>query len=80
MQEIFSALVVFILLIAGTGVGFFGKPYLPEEHRKHETMQLIQLVMTMLVTFAALVLGCSRHRRKAASIRSAITSARSPRS
>jgi hypothetical protein len=57
MQETLSALVVFVLLLAGTGVGFFGKPYLPEEHRKHETMQLIQLVITMLVTFAALVLG-----------------------
>jgi hypothetical protein len=57
MQETLSALAVFILLLAGTGVGFFGKPYLPEEHRRHETLQLIQLVMTMLVTFAALVLG-----------------------
>jgi hypothetical protein len=57
MQEITSALVVFILLLGGTAVGFFGKPFLPEEHRRHETMQLIQLVMTMLVTFAALVLG-----------------------
>ncbi|MEM5365501.1 hypothetical protein V4C53_05595 [Paraburkholderia azotifigens] len=57
MQETTSALVVFVLLLVGTGVGFFGKPYLPEEHRKHETMQLIQLVITMLVTFAALVLG-----------------------
>jgi hypothetical protein len=57
MQETTSTLVVFVLLLIGTGVGFFGKPYLPEEHRKHETMQLIQLVITMLVTFAALVLG-----------------------
>src|SRR6516225_11748399 len=57
MQETTTTLVVFVLLLVGTGVGFFGKPYLPEEHRKHETMQLIQLVMTMLVTFAALVLG-----------------------
>ncbi|BDC37033.1 hypothetical protein [Paraburkholderia terrae] len=57
MQETLSALVVFALLLAGTGVGFFGKAYLPEEHRRHETLQLIQLVMTMLVTFAALVLG-----------------------
>ncbi|MBP0588917.1 hypothetical protein J8I87_04105 [Paraburkholderia sp. LEh10] len=57
MRETLSALMVFILLLAGTGVGFFGKPYLPEEHRRHETLQLIQLVMTMLVTFAALVLG-----------------------
>ena len=56
MQETLSALVVFALLLAGTGVGFFGKAYLPEEHRRHETLQLIQLVMTMLVTFAALVL------------------------
>ena len=57
MHEFVSAFVVFILLLAGTAVGVVGKPLLPEEHRQHETVQLIQLVITMIVTFAALVLG-----------------------
>src|ERR1700733_12277732 len=57
MYEIGSALLVFVLLLIGTGVGVVVKPLLPEEHRAHETVQLIQLVIGMLVTFAALVLG-----------------------
>lgn len=57
MYEIGSALLVFVLLLIGTGVGVLVKPLLPEEHKAHETVQLIQLVMGMLVTFAALVLG-----------------------
>src|ERR1700689_1978783 len=57
MYEIGSALLVFVLLLIGTGVGVVVKPLLPEEHKAHETVQLIQLVIGMLVTFAALVLG-----------------------
>jgi hypothetical protein len=57
MQEITSALGVFVVLLVGTAIGWFVKPLLPEEHRAHETVQLIQLVIGMLVTFAALVLG-----------------------
>lgn len=57
MYEIGSALVVFVLLLIGTGAGIVVSPLLPEEHKAHETVQLIQLVIGMLVTFAALVLG-----------------------
>jgi hypothetical protein len=57
MQEITSALVVFVVLLIGTAIGWFVKPLLPEEHKAQETVQLIQLVIGMLVTFAALVLG-----------------------
>src|ERR1700677_4012089 len=57
MSEIGSALLVFVLLLTGTGVGVLVRPLLPEEHKAHETVQLIQLVIGMLVTFAALVLG-----------------------
>ncbi|MFD1555782.1 DUF4239 domain-containing protein [Paraburkholderia silviterrae] len=57
MTEIGSALLVFVLLLGGTGLGVLLKPLLPEEHRKHETVQLVQLVLGMLVTFAALVLS-----------------------
>lgn len=57
MSEIGSALLVFVLLLAATSVGVWVRPLLPEEHKAHETVQLIQLVIGMLVTFAALVLG-----------------------
>ncbi|MFM0120107.1 hypothetical protein P0D73_14760 [Paraburkholderia sp. RL18-101-BIB-B] len=57
MSEVGSALLVFALLLAATGVGVCVRPLLPEEHKAHETVQLIQLVIGMLVTFAALVLG-----------------------
>src|ERR1700730_14215826 len=57
MSEIGSALLVFALLLVGTGFGVLVRPLLPEEHKAHETVQLIQLVIGMLVTFAALVLG-----------------------
>ncbi len=33
------------------------RPLLPEEHKAQETVQLVQLLVGMLVTFAALVLG-----------------------
>ncbi|HEV3428093.1 MAG TPA: hypothetical protein VG320_09475 [Paraburkholderia sp.] len=57
MIEIGLALLVFVLLLGGTGLGVLLRPLLPEEHRKHETVQLVQLVLGMLVTFAALVLS-----------------------
>jgi len=57
MTEIETALLVFVLLLGGTGLGVLLRPLLPEEHRKHETVQLVQLVLGMLVTFAALVLS-----------------------
>jgi hypothetical protein len=57
MSEIGSAVLVFALLLIATGVGVGERPLLPEEHKAHETVQLVQLVIGMLVTFAALVLG-----------------------
>jgi hypothetical protein len=57
MTEFETASVVFLLLLAATGLGVFVRPLLPEEHKAHETVQLLKLVIGMLVTFAALVLG-----------------------
>ncbi|RFU47049.1 DUF4239 domain-containing protein [Paraburkholderia sp. DHOC27] len=57
MNEIGSAVLVFVLLLTGTSAGVLVKPLLPEEHTAHETVQLIQLVIGMLVTFTALVMG-----------------------
>src|SRR5580693_1109086 len=57
MSEVGSAVLVFVLLLVATGIGAWVRPLVPEEHKAHETVQLIQLVIGMLVTFAALVLG-----------------------
>ena len=57
MSEVGTTLVIFALLLVATGIGVWVRPLLPEEHKAHETVQLIQLVIGMLVTFAALVLG-----------------------
>lgn len=57
MSEVSSAFLVFALLLMATSIGVWVRPLLPEEHKAHETVQLIQLVIGMLVTFAALVLG-----------------------
>lgn len=57
MSEAASALLVFVLVLAAAGIGVVVRPLLPEEHKAHETVQLVQLVIGMLVTFASLVLG-----------------------
>ncbi len=57
MSEAWSALLVFALLCASAGLGRFVRPHLPEAHRAYETVQTMQVMIGMLVTFAALVLG-----------------------
>jgi hypothetical protein len=57
MTELESASVVFLILLGATGLGVIVRPLLPEEHKATDTMQVLQLVVGMLVTFAALVLG-----------------------
>ncbi len=57
MSEIASASLVFVLMLAAAGIGVAVRPLLPEEHKAHETVQLVTLVIGMLVTFASLVLG-----------------------
>jgi hypothetical protein len=52
-----SALIVFVLLCASAGLGRFVRPRLPEDHRKPETVAAMQLMIGMLVTFTAIVLG-----------------------
>jgi hypothetical protein len=49
--------VLLILLCVSAGVGFFLNSRLPEEHRSRESIELVQLAITLLVTFTALVLG-----------------------
>jgi hypothetical protein len=57
MTELESASVVFLILLGATGLGVIVRPLLPEEHKATDTLQVLQLVVGMLVTFAALVLG-----------------------
>ncbi|TDG02307.1 hypothetical protein E1N52_40370 [Paraburkholderia guartelaensis] len=57
MYPLSSALLVLALLVSGALIGVVVRPLSPEEHKAHQTLQLVQLVDGMLVTFAALVLG-----------------------
>ncbi len=57
MSELSDAAIMLLILLAGSALGVFVRPFLSERHRSQETTDLIRLVITMLVTFAALVLG-----------------------
>lgn len=57
MTELAQAALQLLLLIGGSVLGILIRPLLSEHHRSRETTELIQLVVMMLVTFAALVLG-----------------------
>ena len=57
MTEPFEAGVVLLVLVGSSALGLIVQPYLSEHHRSRETMELVRLVVAMLVTFTALVLG-----------------------
>ena len=57
MPELPSALAVLPLLSASAAAGFRVRRFIPDAHRSAEAADLIRLVVGMLVTFAALVLG-----------------------
>jgi hypothetical protein len=57
MTELVDAAVLLLILLGSSAAGLFVRPLLSEHHRSRETFELVQLVTTMLVTFAALVLG-----------------------
>ena len=57
MSEAWSALVVLVLLCVSAAAGFCLKPIIPETHRSAASAELVRLVVGMLVTFAAIVLG-----------------------
>ncbi|MGH7047676.1 MAG: hypothetical protein ACREE2_14945 [Stellaceae bacterium] len=57
MNEIADAGILLVVLLGGSACGVAARPFLSERHRSAETTDLIRLVVTMLVTFAALVLG-----------------------
>jgi hypothetical protein len=57
MSDLGSAVTVLVLLCVGGGVGSLIRHRLDEEHLAHETIQAVYVMITMLVTFSALVLG-----------------------
>jgi hypothetical protein len=57
MPEPVVAGIVLVVLLASSAIGLGVQPFLSERHRTHETTELMQLVVMMLVTFGALVLG-----------------------
>src|SRR5271166_4689826 len=65
MTELREAAILLMILLGGSAIGMTIRPFLSERHRSRETTDLIQLVMTMLVTFAALVLGLLTNSVKA---------------
>ncbi len=52
-----SSIIFLLLLCVSAGVGFFVNSRLPEQHRSRNSIELVQLAITLLVTFAAIVLG-----------------------
>jgi hypothetical protein len=57
LAETASVVAVFVLLCASAALGMYVRPRLPERHRTRETVELMQVTIGLLVTFAALVLG-----------------------
>jgi len=57
MSDALNAFFVLVLLMLSAAFGMFVKARLSEQHRSRETVELVTLVVTMLVTFAALVMG-----------------------
>lgn len=57
MRDFWASLLLLILLCASAGAGFFVNSRLTEKHRSREFIELVQLTITLLVTFTAIVLG-----------------------
>ena len=57
MTEMAYSLLLFVVLLGAAWAGMKLQRLLREHHRSRETASFVQLVITMLVTFTALVLG-----------------------
>ncbi len=57
MNDAFRSGLVFVLLLVSMGIGMFVRARLSERHNNRETIELVGLAITMLVTFAALVMS-----------------------
>jgi hypothetical protein len=57
MRNFGSSFFLLILLCASAAAGFFGNSRLSEKHKARDSIELVQLAITLLVTFTAIVLG-----------------------
>jgi hypothetical protein len=57
MTVLLQAAIVLLILLGCSAIGLFVRPLLSERHRSREVIDFVQLVVAMLMTFAALVLG-----------------------
>src|SRR5579875_3641110 len=57
MAALARAALVLFLLLASSAAGMFVRPLLSEHHRSAQTNEFLRLIVTMLITFVALVLG-----------------------
>ncbi len=57
MTEFWDAGLVLVILLGSSALGVFVRPLLSERHRSREVIDFVQLVVAMVMTFAALVLG-----------------------
>lgn len=65
MTEFLKATLVLIVLLGSSALGRVVYPLLSERHRSREVTDFVRLVIAMLVTFAALVLGLLTNSVKA---------------
>jgi hypothetical protein len=57
MTAFLDAGLVLLILLGSSALGLFVRPLLSERHRSRDVIEFVQLVVAMLMTFAALVLG-----------------------
>lgn len=57
MSDFLSAALLFGLLLGASSASHAVLPYLPAAHRSRDTMEMVRLVSSLVITFAALVLG-----------------------
>ena len=57
LGDVWSMILLLGLLVGSAAACHAALPYLPEPHRSDETLKMVRLVSSLLVTFAALVLG-----------------------
>jgi len=56
-MALFDTVVVLAILLGCCALGILIRPFLAERHRSREVIEFVQLVVAMLMTFVALVLG-----------------------
>jgi hypothetical protein len=57
MRDFGASLLLLIVLGGSSAIGFYINSLLPETHRSRESIELVQLANSLLVTFSAIVLG-----------------------